>query len=404
MRWYQLFCIIYSLIIAKNSYGQLFPVSQVQRCEQSYSAFKTATTISQKQIDDCLVSCDYSKYKPGVHIDYNRLKAGYDYCISLSPGSVSSGATGAGAKCDAAAAKLSTTQDQAFWETCIADCEAAAGETTDATKKQKYTSTSSACGEKMPLEQQNPLETIEDGDTVADDDATDGDPPADTGSPNNTALNSMLEGLGTASSSRTPIDGGRGLNFGGGGSRAGYSDVTGAGGGAGGFQGSGNNYIPPIDDRYMGTAPPANANNNGSPAGGGGGSGGGGGGAGGAPGGAAPGRPGAGGPRTSIAGSALGKFGTNQFWSGGSEGGGSGGAAAPARKTATAVKDKKTPGPEYLNKGLGNDGLLRLWGAGLQKPTSGYQTQSCKDHTIFCSMENFEFTELMDRSPDSSGK
>jgi hypothetical protein len=370
-----------------------FGITQAEKCDAAHSRVKLEPT-NQDFIRTCLTDCQYSTYSPTVHRDYNRLKAGYDYCANPSLAGAAAAATGAAARCEAAAALLTSTaaQDPSVWEACVADCDAAVAEATQDTLKQRYSGTSSGCLEKSSAT--TPQDPITDDDTVADDSGgnTTGDlPVADTGSPNTPALNNAISGM-SATSSLRPIDPGRGVNFRGSGNSSGsYGDVA---NGVGGLGPQGGDVLPPqrFDDvvTAAGEGPQADAANFGGGASGGGGGGGGmGGGAGGG-----GGRPGAGGgARTSAAAAQLAKQGNNQFWAGGS--GGTPAGKAAARTTATALKvplvEKPKFGPEYLNKGTGNDGLLRLWGAGMNRLPVNRNSQSCRDQTIFCNLENFDF-------------
>jgi hypothetical protein len=387
-----------------NAHG-FFGITQAEKCDAAFSKVKLEPT-NQDFIRACLTDCQYSSYSPAVHRDYNRLKAGYDFCANRSvagAGAAPTGApTGSAARCDAAAALLTSTapQDTSVWEACVVDCDAAVADATQDTLKQRYSGTSAGCGEKLgPTTPQDPI--TDEGDTVAEDAAGDtggsttGDlPVADTGSTNTNALNNALSGLGANSSSLRPIDPGRGVNFlgSGGGSRGSYGEVS---QGVGALVPQGGDVLPPqrYDDVVSGAAegPKADAATfaGGAP----GGSGGGGGVGGGSGGGGS--RPAAGGgARTSAAAAQLAKQGNNQFWAGGSGGGTPAGKAA-ARTTATALKvplvEKPKFGPEYLNKGTGSDGLLRLWGAGMNRLPVDRGSQSCRDQTIFCNLENFDF-------------
>jgi hypothetical protein len=378
-----------------------FGITQIEKCETAYTKVESDPT-NQKFIGDCLTACQYSSYNPTVHRDYNRLKAGYDYCAKNPSAGGAATATGAAARCDAAAALLtsSAAQEPSVWDACVTDCDAAVAEATQDTLKQRYSGTAAGCLEKTSTTTpQDPI--TDDGGTVADDagGSTTGDV-ADTGNPNTPALNNAISGMSANSSGLRPIDPGRGVNFrGSGNSPEGYGAV--ANGIGGGFGPQSGDVIPPqrFDDvvTAAGEAPQADAANFG---GGGGAMGGGAGGMGAMGGmgggvGGGGGRPGAGGgARPSAAGAQLAKQGNNQFWAGGSGGVPAGGKAA-ARTTATALKvplvEKPKFGPEYLNKGTGNDGLLRLWGAGMNRLPVNRNSQSCRDQTIFCNLENFDF-------------
>lgn len=322
----------------------------------------------------------------------------------------SGGASSASAKkCLDAEKKLSSTTTQAkeVWDACASDCSTASSEATLQRDKDKYSSIADSCSLKNS-EMVNPAGDMEsdDGatDTVAEDEATSGDEdsggldPADTGNPNQQALQSLLGSGLNNSNSRTPIDGGAVDFTGGGRGGGGYADAAGTSGPTG-FGGS--NIVPAvvIDDMPQEMKAAGNPGGGGGPMAGAGVPGMGGGGMGGA-GAGSPSRPGGGGggPRTSIAGAQLGKVGQNTFWSGS---GGAAGSSGSSRKTATAaanIKDKKPAGPAYLNKGTGDAGLLRLFGARPLKLDGG-QSQSCADNTVFCSHENYFFR--VDRYPNS---
>ncbi len=400
MRLFTSLSILLVCFLSAQSHA-FFGITQIEQCQQAYSRLTTGTP-TQTLIDDCMTKCNYSSYNPATHRDYNGLKVGYDYCAGLSGRTAAASATGAAARCDAAAALLTSTsaQDPSVWEACVADCDAAVGATPApaANLVQRYNATSASCLEKTERVVEPPLPEDEDGDTVAEDStntggSTTGDlPVADTGSPNTNALNSAMSGLGAGSIAGSRIDPGKSVNFrGSGGSRGSYGEVA---QGSGVLGPQGGDVLPPqrIDDVVgsSGEPPqgqPANFGGGGSGGGGGGGMGGGGSGGGGGS------RPGGGGPRTSAAAAQLAKQGANQFWGGGS--GGASAAKAAARTTATALKvplvEKPKFGPEYLNKGTGSDGLLRLWGAGGNRLPVNRGSQSCRDQTIFCNLENFDF-------------
>lgn len=395
MNIFKKLCIIVLLALHSSlSFGQFSTTTQWGRCQSALNKIPASGVVAPELITACTTACDVSRLVEGVHIQYKDLKAGFDYCSGLT-GRTGAASTGAAARCDAAAALLTSTavQDPSVWEACVADCDAAAGEATQDTLRQRYSGTASGCGEKITTPQ-DPI--TDDGDTVADDagdtgGSTTGDlPVADTGSPNTPALNNAISGLSANSSSLRPIDPGRGVNFrGSGGSSGSYGDVA---NGVGALGPQGGDVLPPqrYDDVVTGAAegPQASAANfgGGAPGGGGGGMGGGAGG-----GGARPGS--AGGARTSPAAAQLAKQGNNQFWAGG--GGGTPAGKAAARTTATALKvplvEKPKFGPEYLNKGTGSDGLLRLWGAGINRLPVNRGSQSCRDQTVFCNLENFDF-------------
>ncbi len=320
----------------------------------------------------------------------------------VTPPGTAPSAAGAAARCDTAAALLTATgtQDQSVWEACVADCDAALAEIPAPTEtlRQRYTTTANSCGDKITTTTpQDPI--TDDGGTVAEESTDTGGsdtagtttgalPVADTGSPNTPALNAALSGLG-GNSSPGRIDAGKSVNFRGSGKGSeGYGAVS-RGVGNIGHQGSDVMAPQRYDDVVGGggAAPKADQANFGGGSGGGGG-----GGAGGGPSGGGS-RPGGGAaPRTSAAAAQLAK-GTNQFWAGGS--GGAPPAKAAARTTAAALKvplvEKPKFGPEYLNKGTGSDGLLRLWGAGMNRLPVDRGSQSCRDQTIFCNLENFDF-------------
>ncbi len=389
----KLYIIVLLTLPASFSFGQFSTTTQWGRCQSALKKIPASGAVAPELLTACTTACDVSRLVDGVHIHYKDLKAGFDYCSNPNLSGRTGAATGAAARCDAAAGLLTSTaaQDPSVWEACVADCDAAVAEATQDTLRQRYSGTAAGCGEKIQTVVEPPLP--DDGGTVAEDTggSTTGDlPVADTGSPNTPALNSALSGLSANSSSLSPIDPGREVNFRGSGNSSGsYGDVA---NGVGALGAQGGDVLPPqrFDDVVSASAegPKADAANFG------GGGGGGGGGAGGGPSGGGA-RPGAGGgARTSAAGAQLAKQGTNQFWPGGSGGTPAGGKAA-ARTTATALKvplvEKPKFGPEYLNKGTGSDGLLRLWGAGMNRLPVDRGSQSCRDQTIFCNLENFDF-------------
>ncbi len=379
------------MIFLSEAHGDVIP-RHLQPCKNAIDAIAGKSgALLEVAVSTCERECGTRYAIP------QRDSYGYQKCVDAKNG-VGAASTGVAARCDAAAALLTSTaaQDQSVWEACAVDCDAAASEATQDTLKQRFSGTSSGCREKIqtPVEPPDPDE----GGTVADDaggdtsGSTTGDlPVADTGSPNTPALNNALTGLSANSSSLRPIDPGRGVNFRGSGNSSGsYGDVA---NGVGALGAQGGDVLPP--QRYndvvsaSGEGPKADAANFG-----GGAPGGGGGGAGGGPSGGGS-RPGAGGgAKTSAAAAQLAKQGNNQFWAGGSGGAPAGGKAA-ARTTATALKvplvEKPKFGPEYLNKGTGSDGLLRLWGAGMNRLPVDRGSQSCRDQTIFCNLENFDF-------------
>ncbi len=391
----KLYIIVLLALPTSVSFGQFSTTTQWGRCQSALNKIPATGAVTPELVTACTTACDVSRLVDGVHIHYKDLKAGFDYCSTLTGRTGS--ATGAAARCDAAAAFLTSTvvQDRSVWDACVTDCNTAVDEATQDTLQQRYSATASGCGGKIESVVEPPLP--DDGDTVADDSAGDtggsttGDlPVADTGSPNTPALNSALSGLSANSSGLTPIDPGKSVNFRGSGNSSGsYGDVA---NGVGALGPQGGDVLPPqrYDDVVSGAAegPKADVANFG-----GGGSGGGGGGMGGGSGGGG-GRAGAGGgAKTSAAAAQLAKQGTNQFWAGGS--GGTPAGKAAARTTATALKvplvEKPKFGPEYLNKGTGSDGLLRLWGAGMNRLPVNRGTQSCRDQTVFCNLENFDF-------------
>jgi hypothetical protein len=261
----------------------------------------------------------------------------------------------------------------------------------------------SACKAKMAAEPQDPTEdlTEDEGEPLDPNDESEEttDTVAETGDPGPN-LGNLPMGLQPPQSQ--PIVNAGGVDFTGGvnpnANR--FSEAVGTSG-ALGFDSRGLVPMPPIDDGVRFNEATSNAANAG--AGGGGMMPGGGGGMmmGGAP---APGRAGGGGggggagPRTSLAGSQLNKVGQNSFWSGG---GGTSGGSSAGRTTAAAVgKKEKVKKVPYNSKGMGDGGLLRLFGNGLKTGLDG-TSGSCGD-TVFCPMENFFYG--IDRFPNSEIK
>ncbi|MBY0383870.1 hypothetical protein K2X05_01815, partial [bacterium] len=154
---------------------QPYPIS-IQPCINAFDriAGKTGDRL-QLELESCVRQCE--RIDPTARMSFG-LEVAYQFCkTNVGNTGATPVGTGAGPKCDAAAGKLSTTQDSVFWQTCVSDCDAATEETSDTKLKQKYTNTSSACGAKVPpaeLETLDPTEGL-DGGTVADDDTTDDD-------------------------------------------------------------------------------------------------------------------------------------------------------------------------------------------------------------------------------------
>jgi hypothetical protein len=390
--------IVLSTLSFSQSYGLYEMTTKLGRCQDAYRKVLNSTGTA----DACKTACDLTGLVRGTFISYDQVKVLYDYCAG-APATVA-GAAAPGtdtATCEAGEAMLKDgrTHEQSEWQTCKDSCDLAAvvpGLSSDLMIK--YSNTAASCSDKLSGTAVVDS-AADDGGSGADDaggdtgGGTTGDVPvADTGSPNTPALNAALSGLG-GSSSVGKIDAGRPVNFRGtGGSKGSYGDVA-SGVGALGHQGS--DILPPqqINNGYQGAGGEVKADV--ANFGGGSGGGGGGGMGGGAGGGGAPRAGGAGGPRQTAAGAQLAK-GTNQFWAGG----GSGGSPAKPVGRATAGAVAKNPlaekpkyGPEYLNKGVGNDGLLRLWGAGngQNRLPINRDSQSCRDGVIFCNLENFNF-------------
>lgn len=311
-------------------------------------------------------------------------------------------------KCLEGKAKINSGQsyDNAVWETCTADCSQAMSEATSTSDKNTYSQILTSCQNKVTTPE-TPVDPNGDlGDTVAEEDgATDDDAlePADSGLPNQDALNSAYQGLGmNGGSSRTPIDGGRGADFSGGGSSRGYEGI--GQGGGGGPMGADTSIYPPVRVNDIpggsGEVVQGSLAQPGAGTGGGGGAGMGGAGAGGS---GSRGGAGGGGGRTSLAGAQLNKVGQNSFWA--ADGGGkTGGSSSSSRKTAATAgnpKDKKTKlGPGYIAKD--DNALLRLFGNPFKAASKISGSQSCTDNTVFCTHESF--FERVERYPSSEIK
>jgi hypothetical protein len=389
-----------------------------EKCDRPYTdanaicSIRTNSQDCQRLANNCVSGCAYEDRNLDKMDDQDTSKsfnsserpvaATYKTQCEKWGGAISATSSTASQKCQ-------NSQSLGDWEACSTECAQAANEAANSQDRNRYESMASACKNKMTPEPQDPTDDLTDDDgeplDPSDDDTNSDETTttADTGSPNPNLQNMM----GIQPPQSGPILNPGGVDFTNGinSDVNRFSEAVGGVSGALGFNSQGVPPVPPIDD--MVGLNEATSNSGGAAAGGVGGLGGGAGGGGGgmmgaasAPGRSGGGAGGAGAQRTSLAGSQLNKVGQNTFWSGG--GGGSSGGAGSGRNTATtgALKKEKVKKVPYNSKGLGDGGLLRLFGNGLKSGLNG-TSGSCGD-TVFCPMENFFYT--IDRHPNSDIK
>lgn len=375
---------------------------KINTCFQKYNMFisasQTSDNVGQYAII-CKQACDQSSWS----FKNNEVQDKFNACSG--GGNSANNALGAAQKCLAAKAKVNGGQQQesSVWDTCVADCKQAIGETTKDNEKSVFSAVANQCSSQKASDIVDPNGDIN-GDSGTSADNSGGNDknnpdnslePADSGSPNDQALNNLMSGVVPSGSSS--IDPGRGVDFTRGtDGQANFSEVANTSGPAE-FQsttGYPRNYV---DDRVQYNKPPQQQPPQQNPA---------------MPGhsgmaGMPPNRPqptptnnggGGGGGRMSIAGAQLGKLGQSGFWSGGGSTTSGGGVGRKMATTVVVPKDKKF-GPNYLSKGMGDGGLLKLFGSPLKTTSLPGGSQSCSDQTVFCTLEGF--FDRVERYPSS---